>query len=200
MSLLNNLIEQVKANEKLNHCRFINSIHTKELDEFFKECKEHNQIVYPSWISIEQIYSRKKKSCRANNSIVPGTVFVIDDNQESISSRTRSKTNSLPNNTQYTQISLDGFINNNLSNLITTNDRGRGNSNSKSSRGKKNNNTTNNNDDDDVNNNNDNDNQTSRSKKSKKNSTRGKRNPFARKVFRGRGRGRSKGRVTKAKK
>ena len=187
MSLLNNLIEQVKANEKLNHCRFINSIHTKELDEFFKECKEHNQIVYPSWISIEQIYSRKKKSCRANNSIVPGTVFVIDDNQESISSRTRSKTNSLPNNTQYTQISLDGFINNNLSNLITTNDRGRGNSNSKSSRGKKNNN-------------NDNDNQTSRSKKSKKNSTRGKRNPFARKVFRGRGRGRSKGRVTKAKK
>jgi len=137
MSLLNNLIEQIKAKEKLNYQIYINSIHNAELDEFYNECKENNEQIYPTWTSVEILSSRRKNiQEKRNNVIAPGTVFVIDDDDNDrnyvnnnvanndfydngIGSRTRSKTFStdsgfqlppFPNDTRFTQMSIENFM------------------------------------------------------------------------------------------
>ncbi|ORX59337.1 hypothetical protein BCR36DRAFT_579920 [Piromyces finnis] len=196
MSLLNNLVQQVKTKEKLNHCRFINNTRCEELDEFFKECQENKQTVYPSWISINQINSKKKKKTSnaipviPSNPVTPGTVVVIDDDndqnysyiQGSVSTRTRSKTNSLLNNTQFTQIPIDNFLPN-LTNIFTNIIPGGNNNNvNKSSRGRRR--ANNNSNVENLNN----ENQTSRSRNL------ARRNFFARGFFRGRGRARARSR------
>ncbi|KAG4081297.1 hypothetical protein H8356DRAFT_1407952, partial [Neocallimastix lanati (nom. inval.)] len=95
MSLIKNLINQVKSNERYNYVCYMNDIRNSELEDFFKECKENNQQAYPTWSSVKLLYAKK--------------------NIISVSSRTRSKINSVQvsNNNTFSQNTIDNYVFNN---------------------------------------------------------------------------------------
>ncbi|ORX75718.1 hypothetical protein BCR32DRAFT_329681 [Anaeromyces robustus] len=139
MSLINNLIEQIKEKERLNYNYYINSTRNTEIINFLKECEKNKQNVYPTWSSIKILSSRNENKKQKKGNIGYNSVIVIDDDNDgnyinynitnddsenSISSRTRSKTGT--SNINKNRVTLDDFFfptnyTNNFNNINLTN-------------------------------------------------------------------------------